>query len=155
MEKILNATQIKKYFPKLSSKIVLVGGCFDILHVGHTLFLEKARKKGDFLVVLLESDNDTMKKKGEGRPFNSQKDRAQVLSALSSVDLVVLLPRMKDSDYDEIVEIINPSIIAITANDPTLNYKKRSGRKVRARVLTVVSRLSSHSTSNLTKFLQK
>lgn len=155
MVKILSVSGVKKHFPKLSSKskVVLVGGCFDILHVGHTLFLEKAKGKGDFLVVLLESNQDTKTKKGADRPFNDQKDRALVLASLSSVDLVVLLPsKMKDSDYDEVVKIISPKTIAVTANDPSLEYKKRSGKKVGAKVLTVIQRIPNHSSSNLLKF---
>ena len=63
-------------------KIVLVGGCFDILHLGHVVFLEKAKKEGDVLVVLLESDEKVRFLKGKGRPVHTQSERAEILSAL-------------------------------------------------------------------------
>ena len=75
---------------------VLAGGCFDVLHPGHIVFLEKAKKAGDYLVVLLESDKKIRKLKGKGRPVHSQKERAEILSALKSVDSVVCLPYMEN-----------------------------------------------------------
>ena len=71
-------------------KIVFTNGCFDILHVGHVSYLDRARKLGDILVVGLNSDASVRAIKGSGRPINKQKDRAKVLSALSCVDFVTL-----------------------------------------------------------------
>jgi len=52
-------------------KIVLVGGCFDLLHYGHVRFLEEAKKLGNHLVVALESDENVRRVKGEARPIKS------------------------------------------------------------------------------------
>jgi len=71
-------------------RVVATSGCFDILHVGHTRFLQAARRLGDLLVVLLNSDDSVRRLKGPGRPLNRAVDRASVLLSLSAVDFVWL-----------------------------------------------------------------
>ena len=117
--KIDKAIEISNKLRKQGKSIVVAGGCFDILHVGHVRFLQSAKKLGDVLFVLLESDKNVKKLKGETRPINSQKDRAEILSSLKSVDYVVFLPRMKsDEDYDKLITCLKPNILATTENDP-------------------------------------
>ncbi len=71
-------------------RVVATGGCFDILHAGHVATLQAARDLGDCLVVCLNSDASVTHLKGPGRPVNPQADRAQLLTALSCVDAVVI-----------------------------------------------------------------
>jgi rfaE bifunctional protein nucleotidyltransferase chain/domain/rfaE bifunctional protein kinase chain/domain len=71
-------------------RVVATGGCFDLLHAGHVALLEQARALGDCLVVLLNSDESVRRLKGPSRPLQPAADRAAVLSALSSVDSVVV-----------------------------------------------------------------
>ena len=68
--------------------VVATGGCFDILHAGHVACLEAARRLGDVLIVLINSDESVRRLKGPGRPAVGVADRAQVLRALSCVDAV-------------------------------------------------------------------
>ena len=76
---------------KLSGqKIVFTNGCFDILHRGHVEYLTEAKACGDKLVTALNSDTSVRGLKGESRPIQSQEDRAVILDALESVDLVVI-----------------------------------------------------------------
>lgn len=75
---------------KQNKTIVTTNGCFDILHVGHVRYLEKTKSFGDVLIVALNSDKSVKSIKGESRPINNENDRAEVLSALKSVDYVVL-----------------------------------------------------------------
>lgn len=70
--------------------VVATNGCFDILHVGHVRYLEKTKSFADVLIVLLNSDKSVKSIKGPTRPINNENDRAEVLSALKSVDYVVL-----------------------------------------------------------------
>ena len=70
--------------------VVATNGCFDILHVGHVRYLEKTKSFADVLIVLLNSDKSVRSIKGPTRPINNENDRAEVLSALKSVDYVVL-----------------------------------------------------------------
>jgi rfaE bifunctional protein nucleotidyltransferase chain/domain len=102
---------------------VLVGGCFDLLHKGHISFLKKAKKAGDKLVVLLESDEKIKKLKGESRPVQIQEVRAKALSGLGFVDEIIKLPFMdSDKDYDELVKKIKPDIIAVTEGYPGIAH---------------------------------
>ncbi len=83
--------------------IVTTNGCFDILHVGHVRYLEKAKSFGDVLIVALNSDKSVKSIKGENRPINNEDDRAEVLSALRSVDYVVLFD--EDSPINLLMKI--------------------------------------------------
>ena len=83
--------------------IVTTNGCFDILHVGHVRYLEKAKSFGDVLIVALNSDKSVKSIKGESRPINNELDRAEVLSGLKSVDYVVLFD--EDSPIDLLLQI--------------------------------------------------
>ncbi len=135
-------------------KTVLVGGCFDILHIGHITFLEKAKEQGDILVVLLESDEVIRKSKGKDRPINNQEDRAKILLALKYVDRVIPLPYMKtDREYDELVEKIKPDIIATTFGDPGISHKIRQAKKLGIELKIVTNMIKDSSTTNLIKLL--
>lgn len=130
-------------------KIVLVGGCFDVLHPGHIVFLEKAKKAGDRLVVLLESDRKIKELKGVNRPVHNQKQRAQVLKSVRFVDEVVLLPFIEtEESYDEIIKKVNPDIIAVTSSDPQ-NHHKRSAKLIGAKLKIVTKVVGNHSTSRI------
>ena len=105
---IVSARKFKMSLPA-RKRIVLVGGCFDILHIGHVRFLSEAKRMGDYLVVLLEGDRKLKKLKGGKRPIFIQKERAEMLSALGSVDLIVLLPTMDtDRSYLNLIRRIKP-----------------------------------------------
>ena len=135
-------------------KIVLVGGCFDILHIGHITFLEKARAEGDILIVLLESDESIRKSKGQDRPINTLKDRAKILSSLKYVDVVISLPYMQsDQAYDDLIEKIHPDIIASAIGDKAIEHKKRQAKKLGIELKIVMKVLKDKSTSNLIKLL--
>ncbi|MCU1517149.1 MAG: D-alpha,beta-D-heptose 7-phosphate 1-kinase [Pseudarthrobacter sp.] len=71
-------------------RIVLTNGCFDVLHKGHTRYLNQAKQLGDILVVALNSDGSVRRLKGPGRPINTEADRAAVIAALSCVDYVTV-----------------------------------------------------------------
>ena len=77
-------------FRRRSQKLVFTNGCFDILHAGHVKYLQNARELGDALMVALNSDTSVNRLKGTQRPIVEESDRAQVLSALEAIDVVVL-----------------------------------------------------------------
>ena len=80
-------------------RLVVTNGCFDILHPGHVTYLEAARQQGDALLVGLNSDASVRQLKGEGRPVNSEADRATVLAALQSVDAVCVFPEVRATRF--------------------------------------------------------
>lgn len=137
--------------PKMSdNKIVLTGGCFDILHNAHIEFLVNAKKKGDFLVLLLESDENIKKLKGKNRPVNNFEKRAENLEALGFIDLIVKLsPKVSDSYYFNLTKLIAPDIIAITKNDPQISNKKEQAELSGGKVEVVMDRDENHSSTKL------
>jgi D-beta-D-heptose 7-phosphate kinase/D-beta-D-heptose 1-phosphate adenosyltransferase len=70
--------------------IVFTNGCFDILHIGHTSFLQQARQRGDLLIVGLNSDDSVRRLKGPHRPIVPMKERAAILSSLAGVDYITV-----------------------------------------------------------------
>jgi D-beta-D-heptose 7-phosphate kinase/D-beta-D-heptose 1-phosphate adenosyltransferase len=89
-------------------KVVFTNGCFDILHKGHVSYLEEAKKMGDILILGLNTDASVRRLKGQGRPVNSEKDRAYVLAGLNSVDYVVSFD--EDTPY-ELIKQVQPDIL--------------------------------------------
>jgi rfaE bifunctional protein nucleotidyltransferase chain/domain len=76
-------------------RLVVTNGCFDILHAGHVTYLEQARARGDALLVGLNGDASVRALKGEGRPINTENDRALVLAALAAVDAVAVFQEVR------------------------------------------------------------
>ena len=89
-------------------KIVFTNGCFDILHAGHVRYLETAKSYGDVLILGLNSDRSVTELKGEGRPINTQLDRAYILAALEAVDYVIVFN--EDTPYD-LIKAIKPHVL--------------------------------------------
>jgi rfaE bifunctional protein nucleotidyltransferase chain/domain len=136
-----------------SRPIVLVGGCFDILHIGHIRFLEEAKITGHSLFVLLESDAKVKLLKGEARPYFSQEERAEMLSSLHAVDAVILLGHApSDADYKKIISAIRPSVIAVTEHDKNIRKKRGHADRIGAKI-HVVPLIKMKSTSRVAKLL--
>lgn len=93
---------------KLKKRMVFTNGCFDILHTGHTRYLQKARALGDILVVGVNTDASIKKLKGPSRPINFEKDRAEVLAALACVDFVVLF---SESTPEKLIGALKPDAL--------------------------------------------
>jgi len=93
---------------KTNKKIIFTNGCFDILHVGHVKYLEKAKKLGDILIVGINSDNSVKKLKGDKRPINNLYDRSCVLASLNSVDFVI---PFEEETPIKLIEAIVPDIL--------------------------------------------
>jgi FAD synthetase len=141
MRVIIDSSEIQATSEKLKREkrtIALVGGCFDILHLGHITFLEEAKKQADNLWVFLESDKKIKFTKGSGRPIHDEKSRAKILSAIQFVDYVVILPFLtKGEEYDDLVKKLAPDVIVTTEGDKHLPYKQRSANLVGAKLIQV------------------
>lgn len=159
MVKIINVQEVEKLIKQFkldNKKIVVAGGCFDILHYGHIELLENAKKEGKILCVLLESDSAIKKRKGIHRPIHSQSERAHMLSRVRDVDVVILLPdSMQDLDYDTLIKNLHPTVIATTENDTSIAHKKRQAELVGAKVKQVNKYLPAVSTTKLLDVLSK
>ena len=96
--------------------VVFTNGCFDVLHAGHVRYLTKARAMGDFLVIGLNSDASVRRLKGNGRPINTENDRAEVLDALRAVDAVTIFG---EPTAEELIAMVRPDVY-VKGGDYTL-----------------------------------
>jgi D-glycero-beta-D-manno-heptose 1-phosphate adenylyltransferase len=93
LSKLKKAEELKKLIAtaqRNGKAVVLANGCFDLIHVGHTRYLEGARAQGDVLVVAINSDASVRSLKGAGRPLQSDVDRAEILGSLECVDHTII-----------------------------------------------------------------
>jgi D-beta-D-heptose 7-phosphate kinase/D-beta-D-heptose 1-phosphate adenosyltransferase len=93
---------------RVGRSIVLTNGCFDLLHVGHISLLEEAAKLGDVLIVAINSDASVRELKGRERPIIGENDRARMLSALASVDHVLVFD---DDTPHRLLQSIKPDVL--------------------------------------------
>ena len=91
------------------ARIVLANGCFDVLHVGHVRYLEAAKALGDLLIVGINSDKQTRRLKGLGRPVLSQDQRAEIVASLNTVDFVTVFD---EPTVEELLLALKPDIHA-------------------------------------------
>lgn len=117
--KILNKEAAKQQVEQWQSegkKIVFTNGCFDIVHLGHIDYLEKARNLGDKLVLGLNTDASVKRLKGESRPVVNEYARARMMSAFEFVDTVILFD---EPTPKELIETLCPNIL-VKGDDYTL-----------------------------------
>jgi rfaE bifunctional protein nucleotidyltransferase chain/domain len=103
-EKAIAQTNLWRF---LGETIVFTNGCFDLLHLGHIDYLEKARRLGSRLIVGLNTDTSVQQLKGIHRPIYTQTTRARLLAALQFVDMVVLFSEETPSN---LIETLQPEI---------------------------------------------
>ncbi len=110
MGNILSHRELKKRIEQLKGegkKIVFTNGCFDILHIGHIRYLKEAKGFGDVLIVALNSDLSVSKLK-PGRPIIPERQRAEVVASLKTVDFVTIFE--EDTPY-ELIRYLNPDVL--------------------------------------------
>jgi rfaE bifunctional protein nucleotidyltransferase chain/domain len=90
-------------------RIVFANGCFDVLHVGHVRYLEAAKALGDLLIVGINSDEQTRRLKGEGRPLLPQDHRAEIISSIEAVDFVTIFA---EPTVEQLLLALKPDIHA-------------------------------------------
>ncbi|MBI4057101.1 MAG: D-glycero-beta-D-manno-heptose 1-phosphate adenylyltransferase [Elusimicrobia bacterium] len=129
-------------------KVVFTNGCFDLIHVGHVLLLEKARELGNTLIVGLNSDHSVRRLKGPPRPLTPLWARAKVLSSLSCVDYVI--PFKEDTPL-RLIRTLRPDILVKGAD-----YKSKHivGREFAGKVVRIPLR-NGFSTTHLIQKLRK
>ncbi len=151
LSKIQSLGEIQKAIQPLRAagrKIVFANGCFDLLHVGHVRYLQKARAMGDALILGVNSDASVAALKGKGRPLQPEAERAEILAALDCVDYVLLFDALT---VDGILRELQPDIHAkgtdyteesIPERDTVLSYGGR---------VAVAGDPKDHSTRDLIK----
>ena len=149
--------QIRKW-QRSNQKITLVTGIFDLLHIEHIRFLNKAKAVGDKLIVGIETDVRVSHIKGGGRPVNNANIRLEQLQALKTVDITFLLPEQFDEqeDWEDFIAQIRPDIYAVSSHTSYLANKKAIAEKYGGKLEIVHQFNPEYSTSKLhQKLLQE
>lgn len=126
--------------------IVLANGCFDLLHVGHIRYLAAAKELGDCLVVGVNSDEQARRLKGVGRPAVGEDERAEVISALRSVDLVTIF---HEPTVTELIRSIRPDIHAKGTDYTVDNVPEREIVREHGGRVVIVGDPKDHSSTEL------
>ncbi len=100
--------KIVKKRKKGGEKIVFTNGCFDLIHTGHTRYLEQARMAGDCLIIGVNSDRSVVALKGDKRPIVALEERMEVLAGLYFVDYLITFDEV---DPYDLIRIIRPSVL--------------------------------------------
>ena len=115
-------------------RVVFTNGCFDLLHAGHALYLERARALGGCLIVGLNSDESVVALKGPTRPIVNETERAQLLAALESVDLVIIF---SEPTSEALLDLLRPEVFVkggdytrATMNQEEKNFVESYGGEV-------------------------
>jgi rfaE bifunctional protein nucleotidyltransferase chain/domain len=124
-------------------RIVFTNGCFDLLHPGHVRYLAAARALGDLLVVGLNGDASVTRLKGQGRPILTADERAEILSALASVDHIIVF---EDDTPKSLIDAIAPDVLvkgADWAPDAIVGSQETRARGGKVERITVVPGVST------------
>jgi len=150
---VCDLTQLQQkvnIWKKAGQKIVFTNGCFDLLHAGHVTYLEAAKKRGDKLILGLNTDRSVSALKGPTRPVVNEHDRARVLAALESVDAVILF------DEDTPLNLINtlkPDVIAKGSDYTEAQVVGAEEVKSWGGEVALIDLVAGRSTSNIIKKL--
>ena len=156
-EKIIEvdrAAAISKEMRENGRRLVFTNGCFDVLHVGHVRYLERARALGDALLVAINGDESVRSLKGQGRPLNDESERAELVAALESVDHVVIFPEVRAT---AVLEKVRPAIY-VKGGDytpATLDSEERAALERGGAEIRIVPFESGYSTSALVEKLRE
>ena len=127
-------------------KVVLANGCFDILHVGHLRYLEGARALGDVLVVAINSDKSMRLIKDAGRPILGEAERVALVSALRSVDYVVVFD---EPDVSRVLDVLRPAIHAKGTDYTEQSVPERDKVLAYGGAVRIAGDPKNHSTSDI------
>jgi D-beta-D-heptose 7-phosphate kinase/D-beta-D-heptose 1-phosphate adenosyltransferase len=154
-QKIKERKELSRIIKNLKAKgkrIVFTNGCFDLLHIGHVRYLEKARALGDILVVGVNSDSSVQKIKGPKRPLLPEEERAEILSGLGCVDYITLF---NEVDPLKLITSLHPDVL-VKGGDWT--REEIVGREVVERCggeVVIIPFVQGVSTSNLIEMILK
>ena len=105
---LAEAQQRRNEWKSAGEQVVFTNGCFDILHLGHVDYLEKARQTGTKMIVGVNSDASVRVLKGPERPVNNEYARARIIASLQFVDLVIVF---NEETPLELINILLPDIL--------------------------------------------
>jgi rfaE bifunctional protein nucleotidyltransferase chain/domain len=128
------------------SRVVFANGCFDLLHVGHVRYLTGARALGDLLVVGINSDQQVVTQKGEGRPILPAAERAELVASLESVGYVTIF---NEPTVTELLLLLKPDIHAKGTDYTEETVPERDVVRSYGGRVAIVGDPKDHSTSEM------
>jgi len=154
-DKIVGLAEAKaqvKQWQHSGLKVVFTNGCFDLIHLGHVDYLEKARQLGDKLVLGLNTDDSVSRFKGPERPLQDQNSRARVLAAMQFIDLVVFFN--EDTPFSLISELV-PDILVKGSDYLTENIVGADVVKKAGGVVKTIEFVPGYSTTRIVEKIKK
>ena len=127
-------------------RVAFANGCFDLLHVGHTRYLEAAAAEGDRLIVAINDDESVRRLKEEGRPILAAADRAELVAALRCVDYVVIFP---EPTVGPLLLTVKPDVHCKGTDYTTDTVPERDIVKAYGGRVAIVGDPKDHSTRDL------
>ena len=146
---ILDRTTVVRFASEARSaghSVILANGCFDIIHAGHIRYLQGAKDLGGILIVGINSDRQVELLKGTGRPFIPQNKRAEIISALRTVDAVTIFD---EPTVDELILAIKPDFHAKGTDYTTETVPERDVVRSYGGTVAIVGDPKDHSSSEL------
>lgn len=113
--------KIVRTFKQMGYRVVLTQGVYDLIHEGHAAYLETAKAQGDVLIVGVDSDELTRKRKGPERPIVPQEERLKMLVHLRHVDIVTL--RNVADDIGDLIRLVKPDVLVVSKS--TTDFTRR------------------------------
>ncbi len=153
--KIKSLRQLKRLVSEAKQKgkrVVLANGCFDLIHVGHIRYLEAAKKKGDVLIVALNSDRSVSQLKGPARPLLPAEERAFILSSFWFVDYVIIFD---ESRVDNLLRQLQPDVHVKGSDYRRSTVPERETAKQLGIKVAIVGGPKIRSTSTIIRRLAK
>ncbi|MBX9906697.1 adenylyltransferase/cytidyltransferase family protein [Patescibacteria group bacterium] len=139
------------YWKKLGLRIVLTSGTFDLFHVGHAQYLEKAKSLGDLLIVGVDSDEKVRERKGPGRPIVPEDERVAIISHVRHADVLTL---KKASDpKNHLIKLVRPDILVVSKSTKHDDEEVDDKREYCGEII-VLEPQSSTSTSAKIRLIQ-
>lgn len=131
--------------------VVFTNGCFDVLHAGHVRYLDWARAQGDSLILGLNSDESVRELKGAPRPYVPLEDRATILAALRSVDVVV---GFGERTPEVLLERIRPDVHVKSAQYRIEDLPERTVVEAHGGRIVLAPHLDGRSTTDLVALIR-
>lgn len=153
--KIKKINELKAIVSRLKDsgkRVVFTNGCFDLLHYGHVKYLEEAKRKGDILVVGINSDASVKKIKGAKRPITGEKARSSVIAALESVDYAVIF---NEETPLKTIKALKPDMLVKGADWSENNIAGAGFMKSYGAKVSTVELAKGYSTTGIIKKIAK
>jgi rfaE bifunctional protein nucleotidyltransferase chain/domain len=148
---LTEATVRRASWKENNETVVFTNGCFDILHLGHVDYLEKARQAGTKMIVGVNADSSVRQLKGPSRPVNNEYARARILASLQFVDMVIIF------EEETPLDLINTLLPDVLVKGDDYSIETIVGAKeviANGGKVTTIPLVPSYSTTNIIQKLK-